>query len=29
MKIADFGLARDVYKDESYVKMSGVRLLFS
>lgn len=27
MKVADFGLARDVYHDDVYVKQTGVRLL--
>ena len=27
MKIADFGLARDIYKDEKYVKLSDVSFL--
>ena len=30
MKIADFGLARDIYKDDRYVKLSAVSVsLFS
>ena len=26
MKIADFGLARDIYKDDRYVKLSAVSI---
>ena len=29
MKIADFGLARDIYNDDRYVKLSAVSNLFS
>ena len=29
MKIADFGLARDIYKDDRYVKLSAVSVSFS
>ena len=27
MKLADFGLARDIYHDETYVKTSRVRIV--
>ena len=27
LKVADFGLARDIYKDEHYVKTTSVRML--
>ena len=27
LKVADFGLARDIYKDERYVKTTSVRML--
>ena len=26
LKVADFGLARDIYKDEHYVKTTAVRI---
>ena len=29
MKIADFGLARDIYNDDRYVKLSAVSCLLS
>lgn len=27
LKVADFGLARDIYKDEHYVKTTSVRMI--
>ena len=27
LKVADFGLARDIYKDEHYVKTTAVRMI--
>ncbi len=26
MKVADFGLARDIYQDEAYIKQTAVRI---
>ena len=29
LKVADFGLARDIYRDERYVKTTSVRMLIN